>query len=64
MFGFPERHPAQIDKTTFFIETELQGELSKRERILLFNSARKCDVSKLLAGEVSFEYQLIEDANP
>jgi uncharacterized OsmC-like protein len=52
------------DKTIFFIETELHGELSKREKILLFNSARKCDVSKLLAGEVCFEYQLVEDANP
>lgn len=49
------------DKNTFIIETELKGELSKREKILLFNSARKCDVSKLLAGDISFEYQLIED---
>lgn len=31
---------------------------------MLFNSARKCDVSKLLAGEVGFEYQLEDDANP
>jgi len=47
------------DKTTFLIETELGGDLSKREKILLFNSARKCDVGKLLAGEVSLEYQLL-----
>jgi uncharacterized OsmC-like protein len=50
--------PTDKDTTVFHIETELKGDLSQREKILLFNSARKCDVSKLLAGQVNFEYLL------
>ena len=32
--------------------------LSRRERIILFNSARRCEVNKLLNGEMTFDYQL------
>jgi len=45
----------------FIIEIKLKGDLTKRERILLFNSARKCDVSKLLKGDLGFDYQLLSD---
>ena len=46
------------EATLFHIEIELGGDLTKRERILLFNSARNCEVNKLLSGDVSFEYKL------
>jgi len=31
---------------------------SARERVILFNSARRCEVYKLLTGELRFEYRL------
>lgn len=47
-------------ETQFLIETSLKGELTKRDKILLFNSTRKCEVGKLLSGKISFQYQLID----
>jgi uncharacterized OsmC-like protein len=47
-------------QTRFVIEIELDGDFDQREKVILFNSARKCDVSKLLTGEIKFKYQLIE----
>jgi uncharacterized OsmC-like protein len=46
--------------TRFLIEANLRGNLTKREKILLFNSARNCDVSKLLSGNIMFQYELKE----
>ena len=34
------------------------GPLSPRERAILFNSARQCEVHKLLSGQVEFEEQM------
>jgi uncharacterized OsmC-like protein len=45
-------------ETRFNIETYLKGDLTKRDKILLFNSARKCEVSKLLSGKFNFQYEL------
>ena len=36
--------------------------LTKRERTILFNSARLCEVTKLLGGEKKFEYELVPQA--
>jgi uncharacterized OsmC-like protein len=47
-------------QTRFVIEIALDGDYDQREKVILFNSARKCDVSKMLAGEINFQYQLIE----
>jgi uncharacterized OsmC-like protein len=47
--------------TLFEIEIVLDGEFNKREKIILFNSARNCDVSKILAGKINFQYQLMEN---
>lgn len=44
----------------FKIEIEIDGNLTTREKILLFNSARKCDVSKLLSKKSDFEYHLVD----
>jgi uncharacterized OsmC-like protein len=45
-------------QTTFGIELDLGSRLSRREKAILFNSARRCEVHKLLAGGVDFHYRL------
>jgi uncharacterized OsmC-like protein len=42
----------------FEIDIMIAGALTKREKILLFNSARKCDVGELLSGKFEFDYRL------
>ena len=44
--------------TRFDIRIDLGKKLTPRERTILFNSARGCEVSKLLSGENSFTYAL------
>lgn len=51
-----ESHPAW--QTHFDVQINLGAGLGKRERIILFNSARKCEVHKLLDGEIGFDYRL------
>jgi uncharacterized OsmC-like protein len=38
---------------------DLGAELSPRERRILYNSARQCEVHKMLRGEIKFEEQLV-----
>ena len=46
-------------KTAFTIRVDLGGErLTRRERAILYNAARGCEVHKLLDGEMTFEYAL------
>ena len=45
----------------FKVQVDLGTGLDRRERIILFNSARHCEVHKLLSGEISFDYGLNED---
>ncbi len=40
----------------FRVQVDLGAGLGRRERIILFNSARYCEVHKLLSGEFSFDY--------
>jgi hypothetical protein len=47
-------------QTTFSVEIDLGPGLSRRERVLLYNSARRCEVHKLLEGDLAFDYQLAE----
>lgn len=47
--------------TSFQIHVDLGNGLTPRERTILFNSARLCEVSKLLAGEKKFSYELTPD---
>jgi hypothetical protein len=63
----PQRIEAQVHRrtleeapwqTTFSVEIDLGPGLGRRERILLYNSARRCEVHKLLEGELAFDYQL------
>jgi hypothetical protein len=46
-------------QTTFSVEIDLGPGLSQRERVLLFNCARRCEVHKLLEGDLAFDYQLV-----
>ena len=45
-------------QTTFAVEIDLGTGLSRREQGILYNSARRCEVHKLLTGEMAFEYRL------
>jgi uncharacterized OsmC-like protein len=47
-------------ETLFSVEINLPKSLEKREKVLLFNSARKCEVTKMLAGDFHFTYNLSE----
>ena len=49
-------------QTSFEIDIDLGAGLGHRERVLLFNAARRCEVHKLLRGEMSFDYRLAEEA--
>jgi len=51
-----ESHPTWSSR--FDVQIDLGSGLGKRERIILFNSARRCEVHKLLSGEISFNYEL------
>jgi len=48
-------------RTSFAIQINCAGppgeELSHREQIILFNSAHRCEVHKLLSGEMKMDYQ-------
>jgi len=42
----------------FIVEIDLGEGLTQRERTILLNSARKCEVSKLLSEKIELDYQL------
>jgi hypothetical protein len=46
-------------QTAFVVELDLGQGLSRREQAILFNSARNCEVHKLLAGQMTFDYRLL-----
>jgi uncharacterized OsmC-like protein len=63
----PQRIEVQIHRhtveaaswqSTFSVEIDLGPGLTRRERVLLLNSARRCEVHKLLEGDLAFDYQL------
>ena len=45
-------------RSRFEVQVDVGAGLGKRERIILFNSARHCEVHKLLSGEIGFDYDL------
>ena len=47
--------------TEFQIAVKLENGLTRRERTILFNSARACEMHKMLAGQFKFDYQLLPD---
>jgi hypothetical protein len=63
----PKKIEVQIDrrtsegatwKTAFSVQVDLGPGLARREQIILFNSARHCEVHKILGGEIEADYQL------
>jgi hypothetical protein len=65
----PQRIEAQVHRRTaevapwqtrFSVEIDLGPGLTRRERVLLFNSARRCEVHKLLEGSLAFDYELAD----
>jgi uncharacterized OsmC-like protein len=46
------------DNELFSILIDLGDKLSQREKVLLFNAARTCEVHKLLAGKNEFSFLL------
>ena len=64
----PQRIDVQIRRTTvesqpwrtqFGVQVDLGEGLTRREQIILFNAARRCEMNKLLNGEMTFDYQLL-----
>ncbi len=51
--------PGTGTRAGFASRIEIDGRLDERERTILLNSARHCDVHKILEGQVSFEDQLV-----
>ncbi|MGD2205925.1 MAG: hypothetical protein PVH17_04015 [Anaerolineae bacterium] len=45
--------------TRFVSKLDLGEGLTRRERRILFNSARQCEVHKMLRGEIHFEDRLL-----
>ena len=45
--------------TAFNVQIDLGGGFTQREKKILFNSARLCDIHKILTGECTFEFQLV-----
>ena len=45
-------------ESAFNVRIDLGSGLTRRERTILFNVARTCEVYKMLTGEITFSYQL------
>jgi hypothetical protein len=69
----PERIDVRIDcdvkadrplLTACDIQLDLGGGLTERERTILYNSARICEVHQLLAGEIDFKFRLVDGCPP
>lgn len=45
--------------TAFRIRIDLGDHLTQREQKILFNSARHCEVQKMLSGEFTFDFEKI-----
>ena len=58
-----EIHAGRSWSTCSDIRIDLGKKLTPRERTILFNSARGCEVSKLLSGENKFKYELANGAS-
>jgi len=51
-------HPGTPLGTSFKIEIDLGTGLTHRQRTILFNVARTCEVYKMLTGEITCDYDL------
>jgi uncharacterized OsmC-like protein len=51
-------YTSKDNETCFYVELELEGALTDREKKILFQSARSCEVAKILKGNVQIHYSL------
>jgi uncharacterized OsmC-like protein len=51
--------PGDRTQTRLTSRIAIVGDLSERERIILLNSARHCDVHKILRGQVALQDELV-----
>ena len=58
-----EEEAGHQQRTTFVTAIDLGLGLTERERKILFNSARRCEVHKLLGGIIEFRENLISGPN-
>ena len=54
-------NPGKHGLTSFKIRIDLGKGLTQRERMILYHSARLCEVTKLLVGEKKFDYELMSE---
>jgi uncharacterized OsmC-like protein len=52
-----EKHP--VISSHFDVKIDLGSGLTRREKTILLNVARSCEVSKMLKGGMAYEYELI-----
>jgi len=45
--------------TAFTVQIDLGGGFTQREKKILFNSARLCDIHKILTGQCKFDFKLM-----
>lgn len=49
-------------RTTFATRVDLGDGLTNRERTILFNSAARCEVHKLLSGTIAFDQRWADES--
>lgn len=49
--------------TRFQVGLKLDGHLTSRERKILYQSARICEVGKIIKGDVQIDYDLLDPAS-
>lgn len=54
-FRSPERSSGPIE---FFVAIHISGDLTERERKILFHSARSCEIGKMFNEKVDIQYQV------
>jgi uncharacterized OsmC-like protein len=54
-------HTDSNGQTEFQVALQLDAGLSKRERQILYQSAKLCEVGKLLKSEVTIDYRVCEE---
>jgi hypothetical protein len=47
-----------IKDTNCLVDIDIAGDLTEREHKILFNSAKTCEVGKILNDKVDFRYQI------
>ena len=54
-----------LDKkaTVFRVEIETNVNFTEREKKILFNSAKSCEISKILKSDIEIDYRLISGRN-